>query len=49
MNKIYDELEEKYKYWYGDQLVLKKFASDNPSSVSIVSEKNMPLTFEFYN
>ena len=46
MNKMYNELEDKYKHWYGDQTVLKKFAFDNPSLISIVSEKeyaDLPL------
>ena len=46
MNEIYNELEDKYKYWYGDQTVLKKFALDHPSLISIVSEKeysDLPL------
>ena len=38
MNQMYEELKKKYKRWYGDQIILKKFASENPSKTSFVAE-----------
>lgn len=38
MNQMYNELEQKYKLWYGDQIVLKKFALENPTKTSFVNE-----------
>ena len=38
MNKIYNILDEKYKRWYGDQIVLKIFASRFPKEITFVGE-----------
>lgn len=38
MNKMYNDLEQKYKLWYGDQIILKKFALENPTTVDFVKE-----------
>ena len=38
MNEMYNILDEKYKRWYGDQIVLKKFASRFPNKITFVGE-----------
>ena len=38
MNEIYNILDEKYKRWYGDQTVLKTFASKFPNKITFVGE-----------
>lgn len=38
MNEMYNILDEKYKRWYGDQIVLKKFASRFPKKITFVEE-----------
>ena len=38
MNEMYNILDEKYKRWYGDQIVLKKFASKFPNKITFVGE-----------
>ena len=38
MNEIYNILDEKYKRWYGDQIVLKKFASRFSNKITFVGE-----------
>lgn len=38
MNQMYNDLEKKYKLWYGDQIILKKFALENPTRTSFVGE-----------
>ena len=39
MNKMYDHLDEKYKYWYGDQTVLKQYVINNKKKITFVGEK----------
>ncbi|MDA9164941.1 hypothetical protein N9O66_03175 [Alphaproteobacteria bacterium] len=38
MNQMYDNLENKYKLWYGDQIILKKYALENPRKTSFIGE-----------
>ena len=38
MNQMYNNLEEKYKIWYGDQIILKTFVHQNYSKTSFVGE-----------
>ena len=38
MNEMYDILDEKYKFWYGDQIILKKFASKFSEKITFVLE-----------
>ena len=39
MNNMYDHLDEKYRYWYGDQIVLKQYAIKNKKNITFVGEK----------
>lgn len=38
MNQMYDNLKQKYKFWYGDQIVLKDFAQKNRTKTAFVNE-----------
>lgn len=38
LSEIYCQLEEKYMFWYGDQIALKKYFSIHKKSISIASE-----------
>lgn len=38
LDLIYDNLDENLHYWYGDQIVLKKYYELHPNNVDIVSE-----------
>ena len=38
MNKMYDLLDEKYNYWYGDQTILKQYATINEKNITFVGE-----------
>lgn len=38
MNQMYNNLEQKYKFWYGDQIVLKDFALKNKTKTAFVYE-----------
>lgn len=40
MNYMYNDLERKYKTWYGDQIVLKKYAENNLKKIRTVGEKD---------
>ena len=48
MNKIYNILDEKYKRWYGDQIVLKIFASRFPKKLLLLEKINMLVFLERY-
>ena len=38
MDKMYEQLDEKYKFWYGDQIVLKKYYEIFDQSINLVDE-----------
>ena len=38
MNKMYDLLDEKYKYWYGDQTILKQYVINDKKNITFVGE-----------
>jgi len=38
MNDMYDLLENKYKFWYGDQIILKKYYEKFSSKIDLVGE-----------
>lgn len=38
MNKIYEDLDEDLKYWYGDQIVLRKYCEAYKKNIGLVSE-----------
>ena len=43
MDKMYEQLDEKYKFWYGDQIVLKDYHKIFNQSINLVEE------FEYAN
>ena len=38
MDKMYEQLDEKYKFWYGDQIVLKDYYKIFDQSINLVEE-----------
>lgn len=38
MNKMYNKLPEKYKFWYGDQIILKDYSDSHSELTSCVGE-----------
>lgn len=38
MNKMYESLDDDLKYWYGDQIILKKYCETYKKNIGLVSE-----------
>ena len=38
MNEMYESLEEKYKFWYGDQIILKKYFEKYHHEIDLIGE-----------
>lgn len=52
MNEMYDLIENKYKFWYGDQIILNKYYKKFSNHIGLVGEKeyaNVTLSIDHFS